>query len=77
MRGLAYRRHQQHRAKCRSVRYLRSLFATDPDGGTARLVARYAVDRTPCSCWMCGNPRRFHGEITMQELRVSYRQEPE
>ncbi|KJR63169.1 hypothetical protein VY88_23780 [Azospirillum thiophilum] len=22
-----------------------------------------------CSCWMCGNPRRWHGELTMQEIR--------
>jgi hypothetical protein len=24
---------------------------------------------TPCSCWMCGNPRRYLGEITVQERR--------
>lgn len=28
---------------------------------------------TMCSCWMCGNPRRFRGNsrsaLTMQELR--------
>lgn len=24
---------------------------------------------TPCSCWMCGNPRRFAGERTYQERR--------
>ncbi len=22
-----------------------------------------------CSCWMCGNPRRHDGEVTIQELR--------
>jgi hypothetical protein len=22
-----------------------------------------------CSCWMCGNPRRFEGERTLQERR--------
>lgn len=22
-----------------------------------------------CSCWMCGNPRKWHGELTMQERR--------
>lgn len=21
----------------------------------------------PCSCWMCGNPRRYFGELTRQE----------
>lgn len=24
-----------------------------------------------CSCWMCGNPRKFFGEATMQEKRAS------
>lgn len=23
----------------------------------------------PCSCWMCGNPRRYLGELTVQERR--------
>jgi len=22
---------------------------------------------TPCSCWMCGNPRKYFGEKTLQE----------
>lgn len=21
----------------------------------------------PCSCWMCGNPRKYFKELTMQE----------
>lgn len=25
---------------------------------------------TPCSCWMCGNPRRYFGEKTIQERRA-------
>lgn len=35
---------------------------------------RYA-GKTPgklCSCEMCGNPRRHHGERTRQELRVMF-----
>jgi hypothetical protein len=23
--------------------------------------------RTPCSCWMCGNPRRKYNEVTLKE----------
>lgn len=22
---------------------------------------------TPCSCWMCGNPRRYFHQLTIQE----------
>lgn len=25
---------------------------------------------TPCSCPMCGNPRRYFGELSMQERRA-------
>ena len=24
-----------------------------------------------CSCWMCGNPRRYWGERTLQEIRIA------
>jgi hypothetical protein len=24
-----------------------------------------------CSCWMCGNPRRLEGKITLQERRLA------
>lgn len=23
-----------------------------------------------CSCWMCGNPRRYFGEVAMQETKT-------
>ena len=70
MRGLAFRRHQQLRARGRALRYLRWLWAFDPRQITVKVIARRAVDRVPCSCWMCGNPRRFTGEFTRQELRA-------
>jgi hypothetical protein len=28
---------------------------------------------TPCSCYSCGNPRKYFGEPTMQERRESQR----
>lgn len=30
-------------------------------------VCRYINTRVPCSCWMCGNPRRHLHERTRQE----------
>jgi hypothetical protein len=72
MRGLAYRRHQRQRATYRALRYLRWIFSSDPEWITTRQVARYAGDRVPCSCAMCGNPRRYWGEVTAQEMRASY-----
>jgi hypothetical protein len=71
MRVLAFRRHQQLRARGRALRYLRWLGAFDARWVTAKAIARRAVDRVPCSCWMCGNPRRFTGAVTRQELRTA------
>jgi hypothetical protein len=71
MRGLAYRRHQRQRAKYRAIRCLRQTFSPDMERVTPKQVARYAVDRVPCSCSMCGNPRRYFGMVTVQELRAS------
>lgn len=71
MRGRAYHRYQWRRAKRRAIRYLSWLWPSDPDWLSPKLVARYAVSRAPCSCHRCGNPRRFTGRVTRQELRVS------
>lgn len=73
MRGLSFRRHQWRRARGRAVRQLRWLFTSDSEWITGKLIARWAVDRTPCSCWMCGNPRRYTGARTRQEQRALLR----
>jgi hypothetical protein len=34
---------------------------------------KLAANRKPCSCWMCGNPRRYakgQNQRTLQELRA-------
>lgn len=31
-------------------------------------VGCYLRTRKPCSCWMCGNPRKFFNEKTKQEI---------
>ncbi|MEZ6139602.1 MAG: hypothetical protein R3B84_03435 [Zavarzinella sp.] len=59
-----------NRARARAARYLRWLFA-DNAWVTSRQVARYATDRAPCSCFLCGNPRRHTGERTWQETEQS------
>ncbi|MBR3583584.1 MAG: hypothetical protein IKO01_09130 [Kiritimatiellae bacterium] len=59
--------------KLKARRYLRTvpygdLLAEDPAA-----IGRRARTRVPCSCWMCGNPRRFGGSdrLTMQERRFA------
>ena len=34
-----------------------------------RAIGKSAHSPTACSCWMCGNPRRYAKEITCQERR--------
>jgi hypothetical protein len=38
---------------------------------TPAAAAQAVTTSTPCSCWMCGNPRRHLGELTLQEIRAS------
>ncbi len=65
MRDRAYRRHQLERVK-RLVRlYYGGVHRSDP-----RRLGGLAHTRTPCSCWMCGNPRRYRRELTLQEQRA-------
>ncbi len=40
-----------------------------------REVGRRATTGTPCSCWMCGNPRKYFREESVQERR--WRNPPE
>jgi hypothetical protein len=34
------------------------------------LVSRAVDTPTPCSCWMCGNPRKYFRELSRQELKL-------
>ena len=72
MKGRDYRRRQMARAKRRAVQSLQAMWMWDTprDWITARLVGKRAADRTPCSCPMCGNPRRHFGQATRQEQRM-------
>ncbi len=61
----AWRRHHESRIK-RRVRPYYGGYAKDKP----RHVSRIACTRQPCSCWMCGNPRRYMGERSVQERRA-------
>jgi len=36
----------------------------------AKSLGKVVDTPTPCSCWMCGNPRRYFNESTQQERRA-------
>jgi len=64
MRGRALRRHHEQRMKRRVAHYYSGYAAGNPRG-----TGRLAHTRVPCSCWMCGNPRRWRRDLTLQEIR--------
>jgi hypothetical protein len=33
-------------------------------------LRKFRKTKRPCSCWMCGNPRKYFGEPTVQERRA-------
>ena len=65
MKSRALRRHHQERMKQRVASYYGGYAR-----GDARHVGKIARTRQGCSCWMCGNPRRYFGEPTLQERRA-------
>jgi hypothetical protein len=62
MRSRALRRHHEERIKRRVKEYYSGVHKDD-----ARRVGQMAHARKLCSCWMCGNPRRYFNEPTLQE----------
>jgi len=65
----ALRRYHAQRRKAWVRRTLRHYF-TERHALSARRVGMYSKTAKICSCFMCGNPRRFHGELTIQERRA-------
>ncbi|MCY4614657.1 MAG: hypothetical protein OXB94_13695 [Nitrospira sp.] len=55
----ALRRLQKARIKAKARRIY-------PHDGQAKSADHLAV----CSCWMCGNPRKWYGEPTIQERKA-------
>jgi hypothetical protein len=60
----ALRRH--HVARLKKARRLD--FGVPPsDQDDPRRIGRHVTTPAACSCWMCGNPRRFFKDKTVQE----------
>lgn len=62
------RRHHEARKKER-MRRMTMLWGVNPDAAT---IGKVAAAPKSCSCWMCGNPRKWmkgRARLTMQEQR--------
>lgn len=66
--ALSERRHHYQRRKKATIKLWKSL-GWNIDKFPNR-VGIYANTRKPCSCFICGNPRRKLGELTLQEKKI-------
>ncbi len=65
----ALRRHHRQRM-IRRVMRIWGVQWVDEDEEARRLRAlRLYNNMSKCSCWICGNPRRYEGRPTLQEKR--------
>lgn len=65
MRGLAFRRHTESVKKLWAKRALSSRWSTSV---TPAAVGIYAHSPARCSCFMCGNPRKYYGNGHAQKI---------
>ncbi|HEV2763516.1 MAG TPA: hypothetical protein VGV38_11110 [Pyrinomonadaceae bacterium] len=65
MKSRSLRRHHEERIKRRVKKYYGGVHADDP-----RRNGQVAHTRKLCSCWMCGNPRKYFDEPTLRERRA-------
>lgn len=70
------RLHQKQRIKERRKKDIVYTMAKDP---SCKRLGKHAKTPTMCSCFMCGNPRKFNGNsktsLTIQELKALERVE--
>lgn len=72
MKGRGERRERMAREKAKAWKFLREVWQDDALAADDAYVGKRAATRVPCSCPMCGNPRR-HGKserLTLQERRA-------
>ncbi len=72
MTGRGDRRERKAREKEKARKFLREVWKSDALTDDDAYVGKRARTRVPCSCPMCGNPRR-HGKterLTLQERRA-------
>ena len=70
MRSKAWRRHQEEKKKSKIQKIFNfGNWWSLNDDDSKRLIGVRAHSPKLCSCWMCGNPRKYFNEKTIQEKR--------
>lgn len=69
MKGRANNRHHTKRMKAEFFRKQKDKKLWSTSNKSAGI---YSNCKKTCSCWMCGNPRKHLGEVTLQEKKASF-----
>jgi hypothetical protein len=71
----AERRSQKERMLRKALRKVEAYYVTeDFQEWKERWARKHADNLASCSCHMCGNPRKYWNEPTIQEKRISQRE---
>lgn len=72
----ADRRHHHQRMldKVKSFHWLKKIFWNGSEEERELHMKKMAETRHPCSCHMCGNPRKHWKEETFQEQKMSIKE---
>ena len=65
----AFRRNCDKKAKAKARNSLMAKWPMDGKTDDKRIGRLASTHCKPCSCEMCGNPRKFFGEKTLREKR--------
>lgn len=75
MRTRAERRHHHKRMLDKVKNFVMYKFGGWSEEEKARHQKKTAENRKPCSCWMCGNPRKLSkgvDKLTIQERKMHH-----
>lgn len=74
MRNIAYRRHQEQKHRAKAKRHFKERWNWTPPNGIEEpnhiQVCIHATTPKGCSCYMCGNPRKYFNEKPVQEQKA-------
>lgn len=69
---LSLRRQMEEKFKQRArkrIRWQMNILPEEDLEKNSKFVGKLSKTRKPCSCFMCGNPRRYFGENPINERR--------
>lgn len=73
----ALRRHHKERVINNRARLMKNRWVIDwyKEEGEEYCYNYLAKTGTPCSCWMCGNPRKYHKQTGEHKLTIQERKQ--